>query len=178
MTHLSITSLLAVTLLFATAGRVNAGFEAREWRFSHMETVVGQHVVVLPRPAAMSQVQPTVHRQVEPIQVAPVQVAPAQVAPVQVAPVQIAPVQIAPIQVAPVAVQPIAEMPVQVAPVVVQPIAEMPVQIPSPPVVRHQTREVPPVQRDIRSLPLLERPNRPFHIYGNTVRRIYYSRGR
>lgn len=28
----------------------------------------------------------------------------------------------------------------------------------------------------IRSLPLLERPNRPGHIYGNTVRRIYHRR--
>ena len=28
----------------------------------------------------------------------------------------------------------------------------------------------------IRQMPLLERPNRPGHFYGNTVRRIYYRR--
>ena len=28
----------------------------------------------------------------------------------------------------------------------------------------------------IRQMPLLERPNRPGHFYGNTVRRLYYGR--
>lgn len=28
----------------------------------------------------------------------------------------------------------------------------------------------------IRSMPLLERPNRPGHFYGNTVRRVYHRR--
>lgn len=31
-----------------------------------------------------------------------------------------------------------------------------------------------PEARRIRQLPLLERPNRPGHIYGNTVRRMHY----
>lgn len=31
-------------------------------------------------------------------------------------------------------------------------------------------------RQEIAATPLLERPNRPFHIYGNTVRRAY-SRG-
>ena len=31
-------------------------------------------------------------------------------------------------------------------------------------------------QQSIRDMPLLERPNRPGHFYGNTVRRIYANR--
>ena|GEM_PF-6278813 len=30
----------------------------------------------------------------------------------------------------------------------------------------------------IRQMPLLARPNRPGHIYGNTIRRLYYGRRR
>ena len=29
----------------------------------------------------------------------------------------------------------------------------------------------------VRSMPLLERPNRPGHFYGNTVRRLHHWRG-
>jgi hypothetical protein len=31
-----------------------------------------------------------------------------------------------------------------------------------------------PEAQQIRQKPILERPNRPFHIYGNTVRRLHY----
>ncbi|NLE36987.1 MAG: hypothetical protein GX621_03085 [Pirellulaceae bacterium] len=31
-------------------------------------------------------------------------------------------------------------------------------------------------REQIRQMPLLERPNRPGHFYGNTVRRLYYGR--
>jgi hypothetical protein len=31
-----------------------------------------------------------------------------------------------------------------------------------------------PEAQQIRQQPLLERPNRPFHVYGNTVRRMHY----
>jgi hypothetical protein len=31
-----------------------------------------------------------------------------------------------------------------------------------------------PEAQQIRQQPILERPNRPGHVYGNTVRRIYY----
>ncbi|MBP3694372.1 MAG: hypothetical protein J6J31_08070 [Thermoguttaceae bacterium] len=31
-------------------------------------------------------------------------------------------------------------------------------------------------RQEIRNMPLLERPNRPGHFYGNTVRRLYYRR--
>ncbi len=35
----------------------------------------------------------------------------------------------------------------------------------------------PPAQRrEIRQTPLLERPNRPGHFYGNTVRNAHYGR--
>jgi hypothetical protein len=30
------------------------------------------------------------------------------------------------------------------------------------------------LKQEIESTPILERPNRPFHFYGNTVRRRYY----
>ena len=30
------------------------------------------------------------------------------------------------------------------------------------------------VKEEIESTPILDRPNRPFHFYGNTVRREYY----
>ena len=30
------------------------------------------------------------------------------------------------------------------------------------------------LRREIKATPILERPNRPFHFYGNTVRREYY----
>jgi hypothetical protein len=37
----------------------------------------------------------------------------------------------------------------------------------------------PAAQRQaIREMPLLMRPNRPGHFYGNTVRRLYYGRSR
>ncbi len=31
-------------------------------------------------------------------------------------------------------------------------------------------------RRQLRSVPIINRPNRPGHIYGNTVRRLYYGR--
>lgn len=42
-----------------------------------------------------------------------------------------------------------------------------------------ETRPVPIVaagelRREIKATPILERPNRPLHFYGNTVRRQYY----